>query len=95
MQRAREGRQADELKRSIRNNAARLNQMVLRPQPGKYVQKSLIVQAAEVAKLADMAVLNNNAVAKLTVLKHSRTQHGLPTPASPTRPASRTHWKTW
>ena len=56
VQKAREGRKADELKRSIRNNAAQLNQMVLRPKPGKYVQKSLIVQAAEVAKLADTAV---------------------------------------
>ena len=68
VQKAREGRKADELKRSIRNNAAQLNQMVLRPKPGKYVQKSLIVQAAEVAKLADMAVLNDTAVKSLTRL---------------------------
>lgn len=73
---ARDGRKADELKRSIRNNAAQLNQMVLRPKPGKYVQKSLIVQAAEVAKLADMAVLNNNAVAKLTALQDSIRRSG-------------------
>ena len=73
---AREGRKADELKRSIRNNAAQLNQMVLRPKPGKYVQKSLIVQAAEVAKLADMVVLNNNAVAKLTALQDSIRRSG-------------------
>lgn len=73
---ARDGRKADELKRSIRNNAAQLNQMVLRPKPGKYVQKSLIVQAAEVAKLADMTVLNNNAVAKLTALQDSIRRSG-------------------
>ena len=73
---ARDGRKADELKRSIRNNAAQLNQMALRPKPGKYVQKSLIVQAAEVAKLADMAVLNNNAVAKLTALQDSIRRSG-------------------
>ena len=73
---AREGRKADELKRSIRNNAAQLNQMVLRPKPGKYVKKSLIVQAAEVAKLADMTVLNNNAVAKLTALQDSIRRSG-------------------
>ena len=73
---AREGRKADELKRSIRNNAAQLNQMVLRPKPGKYVQKSLIVQAAEVAKLADMAVLNNNALTKLTALQDSIRRSG-------------------
>lgn len=73
---ARDGRKADELKRSIRNNAAQLNQMVLRPKPGKYVQKSLIVQAAEVAKLVDMAVLNNNAVAKLTALQDSIRRSG-------------------
>ena len=76
VQKAREGRKADELKRSIRNNAAQLNQMMLRPKPGKYVQKSLIVQAAEVAKLADMAVLNNNAVAKLTALQDSIRRSG-------------------
>ena len=71
VQKAREGRKADELKRSIRNNAAQLNQMVLRPKPGKYVQKSLIVQAAEVAKLADMAVLNDTAVKSLTRLENA------------------------
>ena len=76
VQKARDGRKADELKRSIRNNAAQLNQMVLRPKPGKYVQQSLIVQAAEVAKLADMAVLNNNAVAKLTALQDSIRRSG-------------------
>lgn len=76
VQKARDGRKADELKRSIRNNAAQLNQMALRPKPGKYVQKSLIVQAAEVAKLADMAVLNNNAVAKLTALQDSIRRSG-------------------
>ena len=76
VQKAWEGRKADELKRSIRNNAAQLNQMALRPKPGKYVQKSLIVQAAEVAKLADMAVLNNNAVAKLTALQDSIRRSG-------------------
>ena len=76
VQKAREGRKADELKRSIRNNAAQLNQMVLRPKPGKYVQKSLIVQAAEVAKLADMTVLNNNALTKLTVLQDSIRRSG-------------------
>ena len=35
VQRARDARKADELKRSIRANAAQLNQMVLRPQKGK------------------------------------------------------------
>ena len=76
VQKAREGRKADELKRNIRNNAAQLNQMVLRPKPGKYVQKSLIVQAAEVAKLADTAVLNNNALIKLTALQDSIRRSG-------------------
>ena len=76
VQKAREGRKADELKRNIRNNAAQLNQMVLRPKPGKYVQKSLIVQAAEVAKLADTALLNNNALTKLTALQDSIRRSG-------------------
>ena len=71
VQKAREGRKADELKRSIRNNAAQLRQMLLRPKPGKYVQQSLIVQAAEVAKLADMAVLNETAVKSLTRLENA------------------------
>lgn len=76
VQKAREGRKADELKRSIRNNAAQLRQMLLRPKPGKYVQQSLIVQAAEVAKLVDVTVLNNNAVAKLTALQDSIRRSG-------------------
>ena len=71
VQKAREGRKADELKRSIRNNAAQLRQMLLRPKPGKYVQQSLIVQAAEVAKLADTAVLNETAVKSLTRLENA------------------------
>ena len=71
VQKARDARKADELKRSIRNNAAQLNQMVLRPKPGKYVQQSLIVQAAEVAKLADMVVLNETAVKSLTRLENA------------------------
>ena len=74
VQRARDGRKADELKRSIRNNAAQLNQMILRPSKGKYVQPRLIQQAAEVAKLADMAVLNDAAVRKLTALANTINQ---------------------
>ena len=74
VRRARDGRKADELKRSIRNNAAQLNQMILRPSKGKYVQPRLIQQAAEVAKLADMAVLNDAAVRKLTALANTISQ---------------------
>ena len=73
VQRARDARKADELKRSIRANAAQLNQMVLRPQKGKYVQKGLIVEAAEVAKLANLATLNSKAVNQLTRLQDSIT----------------------
>lgn len=71
VQRARDARKADELKRSIRANAAQLNQMVLRPQKSKYVQKGLIVEAAEVAKLANLVTLNHKAVDQLTRLKSS------------------------
>lgn len=71
VQRARDARKADELKRSIRANAAQLNQMVLRPQKGKYVQKRLIVEAAEVAKLANLVTLNSKAVNQLTRLQDS------------------------
>lgn len=73
VQRARDARKADELKRSIRANAAQLNQMVLRPQKGKYVQKGLIVEAAEVAKLANLVTLNSKAVNRLTRLQDSIT----------------------
>ena len=71
---AREGRQKDELKRAIRNNATQLNQMVLRPSKDRYVQPHLIQQAAEVAKLADMTLLNDHAVARLTALRTSIMQ---------------------
>ena len=74
VQRARDGRKADELKRSIRSNAAQLNQMILHPSKGKYVQPRLIQQAAEVAKLADMTVLNDRAVGKLTALANTISQ---------------------
>ena len=73
VQRAWDARKADELKRSIRANAAQLNQMVLRPQKGKYVQKGLIVEAAEVAKLANLVTLNSKAVNQLTRLQDSIT----------------------
>lgn len=71
VQRARDGRKADELKRSIRNNAAQLNQMILRPSKGKYVQKDFIHLAVEVAKMADMTILNDKAVARLEDLQGS------------------------
>lgn len=74
VQKARDGRQKDELKRAIRNNATQLNQMVLRPAKDKYVQPHLIQQAAEVAKLADMTLLNDHAVARLTALRTSIMQ---------------------
>lgn len=74
---AREGRQKDELKRAIRNNATQLNQMVLRPAKDKYVQPRLIRRALEVAKLADMTFLNQNAVNRLDALANSiRAEYG-------------------
>ena len=83
VQRARDGRKMDELKRSVRRNAAALNQMVLRPSPGKYVSQRLIRQAADVAKLADMTTLNDKAVNQLTRLqdniKKSMGEEGSPT----------------
>ena len=69
VKKAREGREMDKVRQSVQRNAAALNQLVLRPSPGKYVQQSLIVQAAEVAKLANQAVLNKDAVNKLTALE--------------------------
>ena len=77
VQKARDGRQKDELKRAIRNNAAQLNQMVLRPAKDKYVQPRLILRALEVAKLADMTLLNQNAVNRLDALANSiRAEYG-------------------
>lgn len=69
VQRARDARKMDELKRSIRQNAAQLNQMLLRPSKDKYVQKNLVDAAAQVAKLADMTILNERAVNQLTRLQ--------------------------
>ena len=74
VQKARDGRQKDELRRGIRANAAQLNQMILRPGKDRYVQPHLIQQAAEVAKLADMTLLNDHAVARLTALRTSIMQ---------------------
>ena len=74
VQKARDGRQKDELRRGIRANAAQLNQMILRPSRDRYVQPHLIQQAAEVAKLADMTLLNDHAVARLTALRTSIMQ---------------------
>ena len=74
VQKARDGRQKDELRRAIRNNATQLNQMILRPSKDRYVQPHLIQQAAEVARLADMTLLNDHAVARLTALRTSIMQ---------------------
>ena len=74
VQKARDGRQKDELRRGIRANAAQLNQMILRPSKDRYVQPHLIQQAAEVAKLAGMTLLNDHAVARLTALRTSIMQ---------------------
>ena len=90
VQKARDGRKMDELKRGIRQDAAALNQMVLRPNKGKYVSKRLIEQAAEVAKIADMTVLNDKAVAQLTRLQNS-IQASMGSKGSPT--AMTTEWE--
>lgn len=77
VQKARDGRQKDELRRGIRANAAQLNQLVLRPAKDKYVQPRLILRALEVAKLADMTLLNQNAVNRLDALANSiRAEYG-------------------
>lgn len=90
VQKARDGRKMDELKRGIRQDAAALNQMVLRPNKGKYVSQRLIVQAAEVAKIADMTVLNDRAVNQLTRLQNS-IQVSMGSEGSPT--AMTTEWE--
>ena len=71
VQKARDARKMDEMRRSIRQNSAQLNQMLLRHSKDKYVQRGLIVQAAEVAKLADQVILNQKAVNQLTALEDS------------------------
>lgn len=90
VQKARDGRKMDELKRGIRQDAAALNQMVLRPSKGKYVSQRLIVQAAEVAKIADLTVLNDKAVNQLTRLQNS-IQASMGREGSPT--AMTTEWE--
>ena len=73
VQRARDARKMDELKRGIRQNAAQLNQMLLRPSKDKHVPQSLISAAADVAKMADAVILNDRAVNRLTALQDSIT----------------------
>ena len=90
VKKAREGREMDKVRRSVQRNAAALNQLVLRPSPGKYVQQSLIVQAAEVAKLANQAVLNDRAVNRLTALQDSISR-SMGTDSAPT--AMTEDWK--
>ena len=90
VKKAREGREMDKVRRSVQRNAAALNQLVLRPSPGKYVQQSLIVQAAKVAKLANQAVLNDRAVNRLTALQDS-INRSMGTDSAPT--AMTEDWK--
>ena len=92
VQKARDGRQKDELRRGIRANAAQLNQMILRPSKDRYVQPHLIQQAAEVAKLADMTILNTSAVNRLAALESSiRGEFG--TEEKPITSAMSEDWK--
>lgn len=90
VKKAREGREMDKVRKSVQRNAAALNQLVLRPSPGKYVQQSLIVQAAEVAKLANQVVLNDRAVNRLTALQDS-INRSMGTDSAPT--AMTEDWK--
>lgn len=90
VKKAREGREMDKVRKSVQRNAAALNQLVLRPSPGKYVQQSLIVQAAEVAKLANQAVLNDRTVNRLTALQDS-INRSMGTDSAPT--AMTEDWK--
>ena len=90
VQRARDARKMDELKRSIRQNAAQLNQMLLRPSKDKYVQKNLVDATAQVAKLADMTILNERAVNQLTRLQ-SRIRQSAGSESSPN--AMTEEWK--
>lgn len=90
VKKAREGREMDKVRRSVQRNAAALNQLVLRPSPGKYVQQSLIVQAAEVAKLANQVVLNDRTVNRLTALQDS-INRSMGTDSAPT--AMTEDWK--
>nr|DAG91468.1 MAG TPA: nuclease [Herelleviridae sp.] len=90
VKKAREGREMDKVRKSVQRNAAALNQLVLRPSPGKYVQQSLIVQAAEVAKLANQAVLNDRALNRLTALQDS-INRSMGTDSAPT--AMTEDWK--
>ena len=68
---ARAGRRKDEYRRIIRNNRAQLNQMILHPSKDRYVQPHLIKQAAAVAQIADMALVNDSTMARLTRLRDS------------------------
>lgn len=69
VERARDGRRREELRRSIRHSASQLNQMLLRPKEGSYVQEQLLPQAIQVAQLADAVTRNKDAVSKLNTLR--------------------------
>ena len=66
---AREGKERDALRRSIRGNATQLRKMLLQPTEGNFVPTTLLRQALDVAQLADAAVLNEGALKKLRRLR--------------------------
>ena len=69
VQKARDGRRREQLRRSIRKGAAQLNQMILRPNTKGYVQEHLLPMAAQVAVLSDEATSNQKAVERLARLR--------------------------
>ena len=68
VERAKDGRRRDQLRRSIRTSAAQLNQMLLRPKDGSYVQEYLLPQAAAVARMAGEMTVNKKTVGQLNTL---------------------------
>jgi hypothetical protein len=76
LQRAREARENDNLRRGIARDTAALNKMLLHPAKDKYVPQALIKSVAEVAEIANGLTNNQKAKEKLSALRDEIDRNG-------------------
>lgn len=69
VQRARDARSADSLRRAIAANRTQLNRMLLHPSDQYHVPPQLMRDALQIAELANASTYNDEAVTKLQALK--------------------------
>lgn len=69
VQRARDARSADSLRRAIAANRTKLNRMLLHPSDQYHVPPQLMRDALQIAELANASTYNDEAVTKLQALK--------------------------